>query len=83
MDKEYIRTFYRQKFGVIPVVEKEVALHTYNQMIEALEELFEVMEKRSNAKYNAGYIEGMKELLEEYKMQNDTFRNKLFEVQDC
>lgn len=68
MDKEYIKTFYRQKFGVIPVVEKEIALHTYNQMIEALEEFFEIMEKRSKAKYNAGYVEGVRRFAKEYNL---------------
>lgn len=57
MDKEFIRNFYRHKLGCIPVVEKDVALHTYNQVIDILSELYEEMELKAKNEYNRGYVD--------------------------
>lgn len=57
MEKEFVRNLYRHRFGCIPVLEKDVALHTYNQMIDILYELYENMEQKAKNEYNRGYVD--------------------------
>lgn len=57
MEKEFVRNLYRHRFGCIPIIEKDVALHTYNQVIDILAELHETMSIKAKNEYNRGYVD--------------------------